>query len=300
MGYSGVSYLVIEGFKNVFKNKKSSMVSLLTMLCAMFLFGTFFAMGENIKHVVNQVEKTQGIEVFIRPDATQEEIDEIGRKINELDGINTIRFKNKQEALEQLKEQLNDESGLLKTYEGENNILPTSYVITLTDLSLSESIQEEIRKFDNIDEIASSDKTIETLIKLSKLIRTVIGVVFVLLLIIAITIISNTIKLTVYARRKEISIMKYVGATNSFIRWPFIVEGIIIGVFAAAITILVLSGLYNFIIDSIGASDVLQKMGVNLLPFSDIINLIVIVFLSLGIGIGTIGSSISMKKYLEV
>ena len=132
------------------------------------------------------------------------------------------------------------------------------------------------------------------------MIRTVIGVVFVLLLIIAITIISNTIKLTVYARRKEISIMKYVGATNSFIRWPFIVEGIIIGVFAAAITILVLSGLYNFIIDSIGASDVLQKMGVNLLPFSDIINLIVIVFLSLGIGIGTIGSSISMKKYLEV
>ena len=120
------------------------------------------------------------------------------------------------------------------------------------------------------------------------------------ILLIAITIISNTIKLTVHARRKEISIMKYVGATNSFIRWPFIVEGIIIGVFAASVTILVLSGLYNFVINSIGSSDVLQKMGVNLLQFSDIINSIVIVFLSLGIGIGAVGSSISMKKYLEV
>ena len=301
MGYSGVSYLVIEGFRNVFKNKKSSIASLLTMFCAMFLFGTFFAMGENINHVVKQVEKTQGIEVFIKPDATQEEIDEVGRKINELEGINTIKFKNKQQALEQLKEQLNDEDGtLFKAYEGENNIFPTSYIITLTDLSLSEPIQEEVRKWDNIDEVASSDKTIDTLIKISKAIRIAIGVIFVLLLLIAITIISNTIKLTVHARRKEISIMKYVGATNSFIRWPFVVEGIIIGVFAASITILVLSWLYNLIISSIGSSDVLQKIGVNLLQFSDIINSIIIVFLSLGIGIGAVGSSISMKKYLEV
>lgn len=300
MRYSGFSYLIVEGFRNVFKNKKSSMASLLTMLCAMFLFGTFFAMGENINHVVKQVEKTQGIEVFIKPDASQEEIDEVGEQLNKLEGINTIRFKNKQEALEQLKEQLNDESGLFDAYEGENNILPTSYVITLTDLSLSESIQEEIWKMDNIDEVASSDKTIDTLIKISNGIRIAIGIIFALLLLIAITIISNTIKLTVHARRKEISIMKYVGATNSFIRWPFIVEGIIIGVFAALITILLLSGLYNFVIDSIGSSDVLQKMGVNLLQFSDIINSIITVFLCLGIGIGAIGSSISMKKYLEV
>ena len=300
MGYSGVSYLIVEGFRNVFKNKKSTIASLLTMFCAMFLFGTFFAMGENINHVVRQVEKTQGIEVFIKPDATQEEIYAVGEQINKLEGINTVKFKNKQQALEQLKEQLNDETGLLKTYEGENNILPTSYVITLTDLSLSESIQEKIWKMENIDDVASSDKTIDTLIKISNGIRIAIGVIFLLLLLIAITIISNTIKLTVHARRKEISIMKYVGATNSFIRWPFIVEGIIIGVFAALITILILSGLYNFIINSIGTSDVLQKMGVNLLQFSDIINSIITVFLCLGIGIGAIGSSISMKKYLEV
>ena len=183
MGYSGVSYLIIEGFRNVFKNKKSSMTSLLTMFCAMFLFGTFFAMGENINHVVKQVEKTQGIEIFIKPDATQEEIDEVGEKINRLEGINTKKFKNKQDALEQLKEQLDTDSELFEAYEGENNFLPTSYVITLTDLSLSESIQKEIETWDNIDEITSSDKTIDALIKISNGIRITVGIIFILLLL---------------------------------------------------------------------------------------------------------------------
>jgi hypothetical protein len=123
---------------------------------------------------------------------------------------------------------------------------------------------------------------------------------WILLLLIAITIISNTIKLTVHARRKEISIMKYVGATNGFIRLPFVVEGIVIGIMSALIAILILAGLYNVIIGNIESSNVLQKMGVNLLQFSDIINSIIIVFLGLGIGIGITGSAISMKKYLDV
>ena len=301
MGYSGFSYLIVEGFRNVFKNKKASMVSLITMLCAMILFGAFFAIGENINHVMEQVKKAQGIEVFILTDATDDEIKQLGEEINKLEGINTCRFKTKQEALEQMKESLKDYDGdLMETYEGENNIFPPSYMITLTDLSLSEEIQEKILEMDFVDDITSSDKTIEALIKISNGLRVAIGVIFILLLLIAITIISNTIKLTVHARRKEISIMKYVGATNGFIRLPFIVEGIIIGVVAALITILILAGIYNVIIGNIESSNVLQKMGVNLLQFSDIINSIIIVFFVLGIGIGITGSAISMKKYLEV
>lgn len=301
MGYSGFSYLIVEGFRNVFKNKKSSMVSLITMLCAMFLFGTFFAIGENINHVMEQVKKSQGIEVFIVTDATDDEIDKLGEEINKLNGINTCKFKTKQQALEQMKESLKDYDGnLMETYEGENNIFPASYIVTLTDLSLSEEIQEKILEMENVDEITSSDKTIETLIKISNGLRIAIGVIFGLLLLIAITIISNTIKLTVHARRKEISIMKYVGATNGFIRLPFIVEGIIIGLAAALITIVILAGIYNVIIGNIESSNVLQKMGVNLLKFSDIINSIIIVFIILGIGIGITGSAISMKKYLDV
>ena len=301
MGYSGFSYLIVAGFRNVFKNKKASMVSLITMLCAMFLFGTFFAIGENINHLMEQVKKAQGIEIFIKTDASDDETAKLGDEIKAIEGVNTCKFKTKQEALEQMKESLKSYDGnLMDTYEGENNIFPASYIVTLTDLSLSEGVQEKILKLDNVDEITSSDKTIDTLIRISNGLRLAIGVIFVLLLIIAVTIISNTIKLTVHARRKEISIMKYVGATNGFIRIPFVVEGIIIGITAALLTILILAGIYNVIIGNIESSNVLQKMGVNLLQFSDIINSIIVVFLVLGIGIGITGSAISMKKYLDV
>ena len=131
-------------------------------------------------------------------------------------------------------------------------------------------------------------------------IRIVTAVILVGLVIGAIFIISNTIKLTVYARRKEISIMKYVGATNSFIRWPFIVEGIIIGILSAAISILVVGGTYKLIATKILASEAIQKMGISLVSFGDMFNMIIVVYLILGIGIGILGSSISMRKYLEV
>ena len=136
--------------------------------------------------------------------------------------------------------------------------------------------------------------------KIANGIKIAIGVISVILLIISITIIANTIRLTVHARRKEISIMKYVGATNRFIRWPFIIEGIIIGVIAACITILIVGAAYDFVIRSIEQSNVLQTMGVTLLQFSELVNLIAIVYAVLGIGVGIIGSSISMKKYLDV
>ena len=121
-----------------------------------------------------------------------------------------------------------------------------------------------------------------------------------LLIIISVFIISNTIKLTVHARRKEISIMKYVGATDSFIRWPFIIEGIAIGIIAGIISIAIVGLLYTVCVTEIASSDMMHKMGIALLPFSQMASLITLVYLLIGIGIGTIGSSISMRKYLNV
>ncbi len=300
MRYNSVTYLISEGFRNVMKNKKASMASLLTMLCAMFLFGAFFIMGENINEILKQVQESQGIQVFIKDEATDEQIQYLKDEINSLDGINTIDFKSKQEALDSMKETYKDNPEVFAGYEGENNIFPASYIVTLTDLSLSESIQEKISKMDNVKEITSSDVTIDTLMRIANGIKMAIGVIFVLLLIIAITIITNTIKLTVHARRKEISIMKYVGATNSFIRWPFMVEGIIIGIVAASITIGILALIYKYLVNQIEMSEAFSRLGVSLLQFSDMCQTITIVFLVLGIGIGVIGSRISMKKYLEV
>ena len=305
--YNSLTYLISEGFRNVMKNKKSSVTSLVTMICAMFLFGAFFTMGQNIDEILRQVQEEQGMQVFISDDATDEDIKELKDNISKLDGINTIVFKSKQEALDSIKETYKDNPDVFAGYEGDNNIFPASYIVTLTDLSLSQEIQDKIAKMDFVkkdengkSQITSSNVTIDTLMRIAKGINMAILVIFVLLLLIAITIITNTIKLTVHARRKEISIMKYVGATNSFIRWPFMVEGMIIGVVSASITIGVLALIYNYISGQIQGSEAFGRLGVSLLQFSDMIQTITIVFLVLGIGIGILGSRISMKKYLEV
>ena len=297
MRYNSLTYLISEGFKNLFKNKKSSVSSLITMMCAMFLFGAAFAIGENVNALLGQVQQAQGMEVFIDIDATDEEIIELGNKIKQLDGVNAAKLKTKQEALDSVKNEFKEHQKLLEGFDG---VFPASYIVTLTDLKLASQVKTEISKLDGVDEILSSDQTISLLVKIANGVKIAISVIFVLLIIISTTIISNTIKLTVHARRKEISIMKYVGATNSFIRGPFIVEGIIIGLIAALITLCIVGVCYDFIIEKIESSMILQQMQVSLLQFQELANYILVVYACLGIGIGMIGSSISMKKYLEV
>ena len=226
MKYNRLGYLVGEGFSNVFKNKKSTGASLMIMCATMIIFGIFLILGENINHFVSEVESAQGIQVFVDNDATQEQIDELGEKLRKLDGVSTTEFVSKEDALNQMKEKFGDKKDLLAGYE-ENNIFPASYVVTLTDLNMSKSVQDQILTFENVKKITSKDETVTTLINLANGIKIVTGVILILLVVISIFIIANTIKLTVHARRKEISIMKYVGATNGFIRWPFIVEGMI-------------------------------------------------------------------------
>ena len=221
MKYNILGYLIGEGFSNVFKNKKSTGASLMIMCATMIIFGIFLILGENINHFVDQVESEQGMQVFVKNEATQEQIDELGEKIRAIDGVSTVEFVSKDEALEQMRERFGDKQDLLDGYEGENNIFTASYVVTLTDLTKSKTVQDQINTYtDVVKKITSKDEVVTTLINLANGIKIVTGVILVLLIIISIFIIANTIKLTVHARRKEISIMKYVGATNNFIRWP--------------------------------------------------------------------------------
>jgi cell division transport system permease protein len=270
------------------------------MICAMFLFGVFFAIGQNINYILDQVQRNQGIEVFIKNEATDEEVVALGEQIRKLEGVNQAKFKTKEEALDSMKESMQEYKDLLEGYEGQNNIFPASYVVTLTDLKLAEQVESQIAEMDNVKKITSSNNTINTLLKIANGAKLTIGVIFIILLVISITIIANTIRLSVYARRKEISIMKYVGATNGFIRWPFMVEGMVIGLIAAILTIVIVSGCYDLIIQKIAESNVLQTMGITLLNFSELVSSISLVYCVLGILVGLVGSSISMKKYLEV
>lgn len=298
MKYNIFGYLIGEGFGNVFKNKKSTGASLMIMCATMIIFGIFLILGENINHFVDQVKSEQGFQVFLKTDATEDEIQQVGEKIRALDGVSTAERKTKEDALNSMKEKLKDKEGILDGFD--YKVFSESYVVTLTDLNESKDVQNEILQFENIKKITSSDETVTTLVNLANGIRIVTGVILVLLIIISIFIISNTIKLTVHARRKEISIMKYVGATNSFIRWPFIVEGMIIGIIASLISIVIVGGAYSLLAEQAVNAQFMQTMNMSLVSFKDMISSIILVYMLLGIGIGALGSVISMRKYLKV
>ncbi len=300
MRYNVLTYLIGEGFRNFFKNKKSTGASLMIMCATMLIFGLFFLIGENINYMVKEVEAEQGMQVFMVKDATEEQIKNLGEQIKQLDYVAKTEFVSKEEAYNIVKEKYGDYGRFLEGYTIEKNPFKVSYVVTLTDLSKSEQVKDEISKLDNVNNIEMRDKTINALVSIANGIRWVSAGVLTLLIVISIFIIANTIKLTVHARRKEISIMKYVGATNGFIRWPFIVEGIIIGIVSAIISILILGVSYNFIVQKIMESSVTSMINITLLQFSDIFGLVVAVYLALGIGIGCVGSAISMRKYLKV
>ena len=298
MRYSVLSYLIKEGFRSTFKQKKMTSASIIIMCATMFICGLFFVIGENVNSVITQIESQQGIQIFIEEDATDEEIETLGSQIRAINGVNRATFVSKEDALNSMKTTLGDES----LFEGwdEENPFPASYFVTLTDLSLNEQVQSEILALDNVDEIQSQNTTINRLQSLANGIQITTIIILVLLIIISIFIISYTIKLTVHARRREISIMKYVGATNSFIRGPFIVEGVIIGVISAIITLVILGVSYNAVMSGIGESVLIQEIGIGLLSFSEMFYLVLAVYLILGVGIGVLGSTISMRKYLKV
>ena len=246
-----------------------------------------------------------------------------------MDDVNSVTFKSKNEALEDFKGRIAKESDnsaeILEGYSGDNNIFPASYIVRLTDLEKATSVEEEIarigariatedrdetsveletenstKKDTIIKRILSKNQVIDVMVKLIRGARIGIGVIFIILLIFSVTIISNTIKLSLHARRKEMSIMKYVGATNRFVRGPYVIEGMVLGIISSVISLLLIGSMYDAIIKQIESSNVLKQIGISLLSFLDIANELIIVYLFLGIGIGIVGSAVSMKKYLEV
>ena len=296
MGFNVFSYLIGEGLSNIFKNKKSTISSLMIMCATMIVFGLFFVIGENINSFVANVAEAQGISVFLDINVTDTQIEEVGNEILSIDGVKNVEYVSQEEAYEIMKERMGEDA--VEGYDA--TAFPVSYLVTLTDLELNEEIQDAISQIENVDDIESSNQTIAQIIRLARGVRIVTAVILALLIIISISIIANTIKLTVHARRKEISIMKYVGATNSFIRWPFLVEGIILGIVAGIISVILIGSAYTYIANQMSNSDFMLTLGWRMLSFKEMFNLILLVYLAIGAGIGAIGSTISMRKYLEV
>lgn len=299
MSFNSLIYLIKEGFRSVFKQKKMTGASIIIMCATMFMFGVFFLIGENVNFAMEQVEKQQGMRVVIKEEASENDIENLKINIQKIDGVNTVTFVSKEDALASMKSYLGEYQDVIAGYD-EDNPFPASYFVTLTDLDKNVEVQDQIKKLQSVDKITSSNDTISRLASVAKSLQTVTLVLLLLLIVISIFIIAYTIKLTVYARRKEISIMKYVGATNGFIRCPFIVEGIIIGIISAILTMGIIGVAYNGTLNKLLASTVIQNTPITFYTFNELFVKILVVYFILGIGIGILGSIISMRKYLKV
>ena len=179
MKYSIFGYLIGEGFRNFFKNKKSTAASLIIMCATMFIFGIFFLIGENVNYIMQQVQDVQEMNVFINPEATAEQEKELEAKIKELPYINTIEYVSQEEALNTMKSWLGEDSSILDAYSGEDNPFKASYKITLTDLTKSDEIEAQISTFENVAKVTVGSDTINKLIDIANGIRTATGVILV-------------------------------------------------------------------------------------------------------------------------
>lgn len=303
MNYNMLSYLIGEGFKNVFRNKKSTFAALIIMFATMITVGIGLAGAKNITSIIKKWEEEVPVTVYVKDGLSTTELNEVEDYIKSIDSVNKVEFTSKPEALKKAKERLAESAKVLEKYTENNHPFKASYTITLIDINKSQEVVDIINSTedikDRIVEFKTPDTVISGLNKIDRGIKFLFFGIGALLIGVSVVIIGNTIKLAVHARRREISIMKYVGATNNFIRAPFVVEGIVIGILATAVSILSLGGLYHLIYSKFN-SVLIANVGFGLLKFSDIFQVTVLSYAALGIGIGVIGSILSMKKYLKV
>lgn len=290
----GFGYLVKEGFKNVWSNRIMSIASVCVLVSCLILTGAASLLSINVSEVVDEVGQSNETTVYIKDGVSQLEAVYIGKDIEKVDNVKSATFYSKEDAFKQFKEELGDE--LFAKIEEDRNPLPDSFIVVMDDLSQYDSTVAEIQKIDGVDTISNRRDFAKKLTDISNLVNMICFWVILALMIISLFIIANTIRATMYSRRFEISIMKSVGATNSFVRMPFLVEGIIIGIISAAISTGGIALLYQGVIGAIAASSV----PITFIPLQNVILPVSLAFVVAGVVIGFFGSLMSIRKYLKM
>ena len=295
MKIRGFRYFLVEAFKNIFSNGWMSIVSVLTVMASLLILGVFLLLSINLSSNVGDLEDGYEIIAVIDETTTTEGLLAVRKQIIKLDNVTNATLSSNSERLEALKERFGENGSLLDRYK-DDNPLRNWYMITLEDLSLTSETVAQLEKLDGVEKVIQNEEAVGNLVTMADYVRNFSLWIIVALAAISIFIISNTIKLTVYTRRKEINIMKFVGATDWFIRWPFIIEGIVIGLLGACISVvLVLLG-YN-ILFNIMSNNI---MFLSLKPLAEIKSIVIGSSFGLGVILGGLGSFISVRKHLNV
>jgi len=279
------------------RNKMMTTASLFSITAILLVLGIFFLLIVNINAMSEDIKRDfDQIQVNLFDAVTTEQSADMMSKINRMSGVESTYYQTREEALENWKIKWGENADLLDRMP--TNPLPNAIIIKMTDIEYASSIVDAVRAMPGVEKINYSQDTVDQLLRLTRLIQIVSFIIIIVLVIISITVVSNTIKLTVMAREREIVIMRYIGATNWFIRGPFLLEGILIGIIAAVISSVAIGFIYYYAIDRLGA-DLAMFMTTGFVPLWFMIENLSIVFISLGVSIGSCGAIISMRRFLE-
>ena len=292
---TSLKYLTHEGFRNVWVNRLMSLASVTVLMACLIIMGAGIMIYFNINNVVDKVQSQNVVMVYVADAASEDETTQIGTSLKGISNVESCEFVPKEVAFQ---EQIQSMGGDAALFEGFDEIpLPDAYKVTVKDLSQFENTVSQIKQINKVDSVRENSDLASKLLSLRHAVSIVSVGLVVMLFLVALFIISNTIRITMFSRKLEISIMKAVGATNWFIRWPFMIEGMILGTISGIVSLGVLWGLYA-VAEKVFAQT-LSLIGFSLVPFSEYWWLILLVFVAIGLFTGGFGSLVSMAKYLK-
>ncbi len=301
MHLSSIFYNFRQGLLNIWRNKMFSLASIATMTACIFLFGVFYSLGMNFAAMLQDVEEGVAVTVFFDENLTQAEINAIGDAIESREEVLEYRYVSAEEALETFMEENQLYDDLAESFKEDNPLADSAnYEIYLKDVSMQDSLVNFLYEQDGVREVHHSEDVARTLTDFNRLIAFISVSVVVILVAVAVFLISNTVTTGISVRKTEIAIMKYIGAKDSFVRAPFIVEGVTIGLIGSIIPLLLLYALYSNIIHYVAEHFAALEGMMKFIPVSDIFRVLLPVSLLLGVGIGFLGSRITLIRHLKV
>ncbi len=295
MKISTAEYFITESLHSIKRNGLMSVASLMTVALSLLILGIFTVMVMNLNHMASVLESQVQVTVYLQDSLNDVEMREVGTRITKLPGVTRVTFVNKAEAMTRFKQRLGAQQGLLAEL-GEANPLPNSFEVKVDRPDRVKPVALAIAQLKGIEAARYGQEVVEQLFSLTRMVRIFGMVLIVFLGLAALFIIVNTIRLTVFARRREIGIMKYVGATDWFIRWPFIIEGVLLGFLGACMSAILLTQFYSMVTGQVYESLAFLP----LLPQYPMMGYVNIFLLLAGMTIGVLGSMISVKKFLKV
>lgn len=292
-----INYTVGQAFKQIGRNKAMTLASAFAITAMLLILGLFFIIIINVNTAAESVKNDyDSIEVFMNDTVKVSSIMKTKDQVSKWDNVSSVTYRSKAEAMNILKKRWGDKSYLLESLK--NNPLPNSLIIKVSDLTKADETVTAASKLTGVEDVSYYKDTVDKLLKFTHGLQTAAIIIMTFLIIVSIVVVSNTIKLTVFNRAEEISIMKYVGATNWFIRGPFLMEGIFIGGFSALLSSGIVALIYSRVVASIG-EQLTSMIQMPMVPVGFMTWNLVWIFLALGISIGAWGSIISMRRFLD-